>query len=356
MSRGEKLLYWLIQKLSKQYKRLQKESEKRKHHVPSESDSESDNALPEVRPLPDDQWHVIYSEHSRSHIDPTLMHLVEFVGNNDENDEDMVDLAIHENLLAVCSCDPTKDPDDETVALYKADPTLSEIPLLDEGEHFLGEVALTSAGMLFSAPSTEDWTRPLRSYLGVPPALLSEADELPAISAYLTEKVMGHRRQFYPKLSPATSRRFQWKEHKDLDERMPSYQFKEIPTKSTQAQTDEPKRFTFPASAAASTQRARFPNPSGDKISRQKHIPPFIGAARESLPTDTTATTTITTPNSFAWKLAPEHNYLYLDRDIPPNQWALYGLDAIDPNHPFKISRPLQRGEIRTLTMHHNLG
>ena len=231
MSRGEKLLYWLIQKLSKQYKRLQKESEKRKHHVPSESDSESDNALPEVRPLPDDQWHVIYSEHSRSHIDPTLMHLVEFVGNNDESDEDMVDLAIHENLLAVCSCDPTKDPDDETVALYKADPTLSEIPLLDEGEHFLGEVALTSAGMLFSAPSTKDWTRPLRSYLGVPSALLSETDELPAISAYLTEKVMGHRRQFYPKLSPATSRRFQWKEHKDLDERMPPYQFKETPTR-----------------------------------------------------------------------------------------------------------------------------
>ena len=102
------------------------------------------------------------------------MHLVEFVGNNEDYEEEgRVNLAVHENLFAVCSCDPSKDPDDETVMLNKTDPSSSKIPLLEDGEHFLGgpgtSVALTSAGILYSSLSPEDWTSPLRSYLGIPP-------------------------------------------------------------------------------------------------------------------------------------------------------------------------------------------
>ena len=46
----------------------------------------------------------------------------------------------------------------------------------------------------------------------------------------------------------------------------------------------------------------------------------------------------------------------HLDKDIPNDQWGLYGLDVIDHNHPFDIQRPISRGDIRTLTKHHNLG
>ena len=76
---------------------MQKERERKRRQIStSDSDSESDNAPPEVRPLPSDQWHVIYSQHSRSHLEPTLMHLVEFVGNNEDfNEEDRVNLAVH---------------------------------------------------------------------------------------------------------------------------------------------------------------------------------------------------------------------------------------------------------------------
>ena len=125
------------------------------------------------------------------------MHLVEFVGNNEDYDEeDRVNLAVHENLFAVWSCDPSKDPDDETVMLYKADPSFSKIPILEDGEHFLGgpgtSVALTSAGILYSFLSPEDWTSPLRSYLGIPPELIPGMDEMKDIQAYLTEKVVEH--------------------------------------------------------------------------------------------------------------------------------------------------------------------
>ena len=169
---GRKLgLHWIIQKFIRHYEQLQKEKERKRRRISTgDSDSESDSAPPEVRPLPSDQWHAIYSQHSRSHLEPTLMHLVEFVGNNEDYDkEDRVNLAVHEDVFAVCSCGPSGDPDDETVMLYKADPSFSKIPILEDGEHFLGgpgtSVALTSAGILYSSLSPEDWTSPLRSYL-----------------------------------------------------------------------------------------------------------------------------------------------------------------------------------------------
>ena len=82
MARKGLLLYWIIQKLTNRYKRLQVERDKkRKREQASYSDSESEpeSASPEIRPLPDDQYHVIYTSHSRSHFKPTPMHLVEFI-------------------------------------------------------------------------------------------------------------------------------------------------------------------------------------------------------------------------------------------------------------------------------------
>ena len=347
-------LHWLIQKITKQYERLQKEREKRRRLASSsDSESESDIVLPEARPLPDGQWHVIYSHHSRSHMEPTLMHLVEFIG-TDEGDEDIMNLAVHENVFAICSCDPSKDPDDETVMLYKAEPS-SKIPLLDDGEHFLGgpanSVALTSAGILYSSLSPEDWTSPLRSYLGIPPELLTGIDELKEVPAYLTEKVMEHRTRFHPKLSPAISRRSQWPGFEGMEEDETPYYQDGPATKAAQIQTEEvkePKRFALPASALTSAQRK--------ELSRYNYNPQLIGAVREGIPRPTVAPVTLTTPNSLPWKLTPEYEYLHLDKDIPTEQWAIYGLDVRDTDHTFKTTRPLTRGEIRILTMHQNLG
>ena len=161
---------------------MQKEKEiKRRRISTGDSDSESDSAPPEVRPLPSNQWHVVYSQHSRTHLNPTLMHLVEFVGNNEDfNKEDRVNLAVHEDVFAVCSCSPSGDPDDKTVVLYKIDPSLPKIPELEDGEHFLGgpgtSVALTSAGILYSSLTPEHWTGQFKSYLGISSELIPGID------------------------------------------------------------------------------------------------------------------------------------------------------------------------------------
>ena len=63
MGRKGVLLYWLIQKLTKQYERLQVERDKKRRRRQasySDSESEPESASPEIRPLPDDQYHVIY--------------------------------------------------------------------------------------------------------------------------------------------------------------------------------------------------------------------------------------------------------------------------------------------------------
>ena len=121
-------LHWIIQKFLRCYERLQQEKERRRRRISTgDSDSESEGVPHEVRPLPSNQCHVVYSRHSRSHLNPTLMHMVEFVDNNEDfNEKDRVNLAVHEGVFAVCSCNPSGDQYDETVMLYPNKPELQE--------------------------------------------------------------------------------------------------------------------------------------------------------------------------------------------------------------------------------------
>ena len=328
---GRKLgLHWIIQKFIRHYERLQKEKERKRRRISTgDSDSESDSAPPEVRPLPSNQCHVVYSQHSRTHLNPTLMHLVEFVGNNEDfNEEDRVNLAVHEDVFAVCSCSPSGDPDDETVLLYKADPSFPKIPELEDGEHFLGgpgtSVALTSTGILYSSLTPEDWTGQLKSYLGIPSDLIPGMDEMKDIQACLTEKLVGHRTRFHPKLSPATPRRSKWTEHEEEEVDKIHYLEGESATKSAQVQTKEVKesrRFILPPSALTPAQK--------EELSRYRNTPHPIGAVRENYSKSNVTNVTPTNPNSLPWNLIPEHDYLLLDKNIPAEQWAIYGLNII---------------------------
>ena len=117
-------LDWIVQKFLRCYERMQQEKKKRiRRTSPGDSDSESEGAPPEIRPLPSNQCHVVYSQHSRSHLNPTSMHLVEFVDNNEDfNEKDRVNLAVHEGVFAVCSCNPTGDLYDKTVMIYPNKP------------------------------------------------------------------------------------------------------------------------------------------------------------------------------------------------------------------------------------------
>ena len=355
--KGDGFLYSLVQKFVAQYAQLKKDRDRRKNHSPSLSDSESGSDKDHLgpRPVPDDQLHVVYTEHSRTHLKPTLMHLVEFVG---EGEGDSQSLAVHTNLMAVCSCAADKDPYDETVWLYKTNPSTSDPPLLDNGEHFLGgsdnTVALTSAGILITNPSPEDWTVPLKSYLGIPSAPLSDTEELAGVQARLTDKLVNHRTRFFPTLSPAVSRRQEWGGFDDLDEEWLTSQQK-APTRSTQSQTIEDRqergRFALPASAIPPAMS------NGIQVNQLRQFTPRVaGIVGEGSQHDATLTTVLTPLNKLSWNLLPEHAYLHLDKDIPNDQWGLYGLDVIDHNHPFDIQRPISRGDIRTLTKHHNLG
>ena len=119
------------------------------------------------------------------------MHLVEFVDNNEDfNEKDRVNLAVHEGVFAVCSCNPTGDLYDKTVMIYPNKPELQE------GEHFLGgpgtSVALTSIGILYSSLTPEDWTGQFKSYLGISSELIPEIDEMTNIKASLTNEIIGH--------------------------------------------------------------------------------------------------------------------------------------------------------------------
>ena len=114
-------LDWIVQKFLNGFKRMQQDKEKKTRRTsPENSDSESEDAPPEVRPLPSDQCHIVYSQHSRAHLKPTLMHLVEFVEQNeDATDKDRISLAVHEGVFAVCSCAPTGHKYDTTVTLFQ---------------------------------------------------------------------------------------------------------------------------------------------------------------------------------------------------------------------------------------------
>ena len=199
-------LDWIVQKFLRCYKSMQQEKEKRMCQTsPGDSDSESENAPPEIRPLPINQYHVVYSKHSRSHRNPTLMHLVEFVENNEEfNEKDRVNLAVHEGVFAVCSCNPMGDKYDKTVMIYPNKPELQE------GEHFLGgpgaSIALTSIGILYPSLTPEDWTGQLKSYLGISD-LIPDTDEMTNIRASPTDEKIGHHIRFLPRLPPAISRK-----------------------------------------------------------------------------------------------------------------------------------------------------
>ena len=199
-------LDWIVQKFLRCYESMQQEKEKRiRRTSPGDSDSESENAPPEIRPLPINQCHVVYSQHSRSHLNPTLMHLVEFVENNEEfNEKDRVNLAVHEGVFAVCSCNPMGDKYDKTVMIYPNKPELQE------GEHFLGgpgaSVALTSVGILYPSLTPGDWTGQFKSYLGISD-LIPDMDEMTNIRASLTDEIIGHHIRFLPRLPPAISRK-----------------------------------------------------------------------------------------------------------------------------------------------------
>ena len=268
------------------------------------------------------------------------MHLVEFVGNNEDfNEEDRVNLAVHEGVFAVCSCSPSGDPNDETVVLYKIDHSLPNIPELQDGEHFLGgpgtSVALTSVGILYSSLTPEDWTGQFKSYLGISSELIPEIDEMTNIKASLTDEIVGHRTRFLPKLSPATPRRSKWTEHEEEEvDRFP-YLEGESATKPAQVQTEEVKgsrRFTLPPSALTSAQR--------EELSRHRNTSHPMGAVRENHSKPNIANVTPTNPNSLPWELIPEHDYLLLDKNIPAEQWAIYGLNVQEDNHVFKTTRP----------------
>ena len=76
----------VIKRIERFYKKLKENgNHQREYWDLSSSESGVEGEPPPAKPLPED-CHVIYSPHSRSHIDPTLVHLVEFVGNEEESD------------------------------------------------------------------------------------------------------------------------------------------------------------------------------------------------------------------------------------------------------------------------------
>ena len=171
------------------------------------------------------------------------------------------------------------------------------------------------------------------------------------IKASLTDEIVGHRTRFLPKLSPATPRRSKWAEPEEEEVDRFSYLEGESAIKPTQIQTEEEngsRRFTLPPSALTSAQRK--------ELSRHKDTSHPIDAVRENLYKLNIANVIPTNPNSLPLELIPEHDYLLLDKNISAEQWAIYGLNVQDDNHVFKTARPLSRGEVRTLTIHQNLG
>ena len=342
-------LDWIVQKFLNCYKRMQQEKEKRTHQTsPNNSDSESEDASPEIRPLPSDQCHIVYSQHSRAHRIPTLMHLVEFVEQNkDVTDKDRISLAVHEGVFAVCSCAPTGDKYDATVTLYPSRPDLQE------GEHFLGgpgaSIALTSIGILYPSLTPEDWTSQLKAYLGISD-LIPDMEELNDIRASLTDEIVEHHTRFLPQLSPAISRRSNWADFEEEEDNKSSYFEEEPDIRPPRVQPKEEfrsQRHALPPSGLTANQRK--------EVLEHRDILQRFDAIRNNYRPNI-ANIIPTKPDSLPWKLHPEHDYLLLDKNIPANQWAIHDLHIRDDNHSFNITRTLTRGEVRTLTIHSNFG
>ena len=76
-------LHWIIQKFLRCYERLQQEKEKRIRRISTgDSDSESEGAPHEIRPLPSNQCHVVYSRHSRTHLNTeTILKYIKYHSN-----------------------------------------------------------------------------------------------------------------------------------------------------------------------------------------------------------------------------------------------------------------------------------
>ena len=145
-------LDWIVQKFLNGFKKMEEKEKNTHQNNPDNTDSESENAPPDPRPLPSNQRHIAYSKHSRAHLKPTRMHLVEIIDQyEDAPDKDRISLAVHEGVFAVCSCVPTGYKYDPTVTLYP------NVPDLKDGEHFLGgpgaPIAFTSIGILYPVQS-----------------------------------------------------------------------------------------------------------------------------------------------------------------------------------------------------------
>ena len=339
----------IVQKLLKGIKKMQQGKEKKiDQNTLDTTDSESENAPYDLRSLPSNQCHIAYSKHSRAHFKPTPMHLVEFVDQSeDTDDKDRISLAVHEGIFAVCSCDPNGDKYDRTITLY---PT---IPVLKDGEHFLGgptaSIALTSIGILYSALSPEDWTSQLKTYLGISD-LFSEMEQLNDIRASLIDEIAGHHQRFWPNLSPAASRKTNWTDIEEEEDDRSSYyeEEREIrPPRVPPHEETRSQRYAFPPSRMTTEQRREV----------QDYRDPLhhVDAVRSNY-RPTIANITPINPNTLPWNLLPEYDHLLLDMDIPADQWAIHDLHLREENHGFVTTRPLSRGEVRTLTIHHNFG
>ena len=345
-------------RFQRQYEKLKRERERRRS-PPSmmNSESGSDEGPPEARPLPEDPQ-MVYTEHSRSNTVPTLLHMVEFTGPEFPDDSEQLQLAIHKDIYAVCNCHPSLDHETETVMLYPS----NNIPLLADNEHFLGgpgsNVALTSAGILYARPCPDDWTAPLRTFLGIQHPIVSGLEEMTEIPALLTEQVIKQRQRFNPRLSPSIKRATAPLEDRFIpgdDDFLGEF---EIPMASTQVQTDpEPdyRRGRGKLHLPGMVSPPFIPQPIPPRTPRNP-FPHTVGAASGIVSADIPNYSSTTQSKSLPWDLLPEHEYLHLSTDIPQDQWKIYGLDVVDTHHTFKVPRALMRGEIRILTIHHNLG
>ena len=155
------------------------------------------------------------------------------------------------------------------------------------------------------------------------------------------EKVVNQRDRFNVKSSPASTRRTRWEELEELREKVVPPWPEERRTKNAPVQpdcddNDKPRRISLPTSAGTS-----LGGRQGGPRHIPRNIPPIVSSARERPPGFTVGSTSIPTPQPSQWAKVPEHDYLYLSRDIPMEQWGLYGLDAIDPNHMFNTSNLL---------------
>ena len=126
MGQRKELIYGIVKKFGQYYQRLRVDRE-RSRYVSPDSESGSEDNLPDARPLPID-CQVVYSEHSHSHTTPTLMHLVEFTGQADSKDASRLQITVLQDVYVICNCNPSMNPDEETVVLYGS----QDIPLLDD--------------------------------------------------------------------------------------------------------------------------------------------------------------------------------------------------------------------------------